>query len=789
MLKHHFLLFFRNIKRNKTSFFINLIGLSTGLACTLLIYLWVQDELNFDKFHKRNSQLFQVMQNVKMTNDIITDETTPGPLADVLTEEVPEVEYAAAVLDASIHGKPTLSIGNKNIKAHCLYAGKDFFNIFSFNLIEGNANQVLADKNSIVISEDLAMKLFNTTKNIIGKTLELEHKKTFLVSGIFKRVPFNSSLQFDFVLSFEVIKENDSSTFYFWGNSVVNTCIILKQGTNIKQLNEKIAGLIKQKGGDPFSTLFLKPYSAKYLNGTYENGIQVGGRIEYVKLFSIIALFILVIACINFMNLSTAKASKRSKEVGIKKAAGASRKKLIIQYIGESLVLSFIALFIALDLVLLLLPQFNEITGKHLRFSFDLYAILSVLGITIFTGLISGSYPALYLSGFNPATILKGKFHSSLRELWTRKGLVVFQFVLSCILIVSVLVVYKQIEFIQTKKLGYDKDNIIYFDCEGKVAENWDAFLTEVKNIPGIVNASSASSIIIGSLNSTTGIEWEGKNPNDLISFVLQWVNYDLIETLSIEMKEGRTFSKDFGSDNSKVIFNEAAIKIMGIKNPVGKEIKLWGKNMQIIGVTKDFHFESLYNKVNPLLFILLPPLSRNLKIMVRIKTRTEKETIVNLRKLYEKYNPGYVFEYKFLDEDYQAQYVGEKRVAILSSYFAGLAILISCLGLFGLAAFTAERRRKEIGIRKVFGSSRLNIIYLVSGDFIKLVFVSILIALPVSFVITRHWLNRFAFRIDLEWWFFLVAGFIAVVIAWLTVGTQAIRAANINPSECLKEE
>jgi putative ABC transport system permease protein len=785
MSRKFFQFFFRNIERNKTSFFINLIGLSTGLACTLLIYLWVNDEMHFDKFHKKDSQLFLVMQNSKLTNSITTSEMTPGLLSETLVEEMPEVEYSASV---SYAGMPILSFKDINIKAKCIYSSKDFFNIFSFNLIEGNASQVLADQNSIVISEKLALELFNTTKNVIGNSIELGHNKSFLVTGVFSNVPPNSSLQFDFVLSYEELRANRTSSFFNWLNSNFYTYIILKKGTNSKQFNSKIAGLIKLKCGESYRSLFIKPYSEKYLYGTYENGKQAGGRIEYVKLFSLIAIFILVIACINFMNLSTAKASKRSKEVGIKKVVGASRKKLIIQYIGESIVLSIIALIIAVNLVLLFLPQFNDITGKKLQFNFDLSIILSVLGITILTGLISGSYPALYLSGFNAATVLKGKFPSSIGELIIRKGLVIFQFVLSIILITYVLVVYKQIEFIETKKLGYDKDNIIYLDCEGKVAENRDAFLSEIKNIPGVVNASAAGSSIIGSHSTTSDISWEGKKLEDINDFETQWVDYDYIEMLGIEMKEGRTFSKIFGSDSSKIIFNEAAIKLMDIKDPIGKGVTQWGENKQIIGITKDFHFESLYTKVNPL-FFMLAPTGWPMKVMIKINNGTEKETINELRKFYEKYNPGYVFQYKFLDDDYQAQYTGEKRVSILSSYFAGLAILISCLGLFGLAAFTAERRRKEIGIRKVFGSSRLNVVYLVTSEFAKLVVISILIALPISFLITRQWLNSFAFRIDLEWRFFLIAGLSAMLIAWLTIGTQAIKTANINPTECLKDE
>lgn len=787
MLKHNLLIIFRNFKRNKSSFFINLIGLSTGLACALLIYLWVNDELNFDRFHEKDSQLFQVMQNVDMTEEIVTWDVTPGPLAEALVDEMSEVECAVSVFEVHLQGKPNLSFKDNKIKVNCLFVSKDFFNIFSYDLIEGDANKILTDKSSIVISEELAMKLFNSATNVIGKTINFQNEKQFIVSGIFKGVPPNSSLQFDFVLSDKLLIEKYPSISH-WGNSQPSTYVLLKQGTNIQQFNDKIARLIERKCGESHRTLFLRPYSDKYLYGTYENGVQVGGRIEYVKLFSIIAIFILVIACINFMNLSTARASKRMKEIGMKKALGASPKSLIFQYLSESVLMAFLSLFVAIILDESFLPQFNEITGKQITMNFNSFHILIFLGITLFTGLIAGSYPALYLSSFNPVTVLKGKFNSSIGELWPRKGLVIFQFALSGILIVSVLVVYKQIKYIQNKKLGFEKDNVMYFDMEGRITENRDAFLSEVKNIPGIVNASSTSFNILGLHNITGGVSWKGKNPDDIIDFHMQKVNYDFIETHGIKMKEGRAFSKDFGSDNSNIICNEAAIKIMGLKDPIGKVINLWGENRQIIGITKDFHFESLYKKVNPLLFVLASP-SQNLKMMVKIKAGTEKETIERLRKFYEKYNPGFVFEYKFLDEDYQAKYVAEKRVAVLSRYFAGLAILISCLGLFGLAAFTAERRRKEIGIRKMLGSSELGIITLLTNDFTKIVLVSLLISLPVSYFVTKHWLDGFAYRIDLQVWYFISAALITLFIAWITVGTQAIKAALANPVESLRYE
>ena len=784
MLRHNLLLSFRSFKKYKNSFFINLIGLSSGLACTMLIYLWVNDELSVDKFHEKGHRLYQVMEHQQYAEEIMTTTSTPGILSEALVEEFPEFEYAAT---ASWVSSSTLSIDNLNVKGDGLHVGKDYFNIFTTPLIEGDPDQVLADKNSIVISEELAYKLFNTTENIIGKRVEYQHEKSFLVSGIFENIPASSSYQFDFLLSFEQFKD-DNKWVLEWGNNGPRTFATLTEGSDPELVNQKIADFIKTKEEQSNVTLFLKPFSERYLYGRYENGKQSGGRIEYVRLFSIIAVFILVIACINFMNLSTARASRRAREVGIKKSVGAQQRSLIFQYIGESMLMTLLSLVIAIAIVLLFLPKFNEITDKQIVIQFDIGQIMLFVVMGLLTGLVSGSYPALYLSGFRPVAVLKGEIRGSLGELWARRGLVIFQFTLSVILIVSVLVIYKQIQYVQTRNLGYNKDNVVYFPTEGKLKENLETFLSELKDVPGVVNASSIGHGLIGRQSNTSGLNWEGKNPDDRILFENVRVNYGMVETAGIEIIEGRSFSRDFSTDTTKIIFNETAIKVMGLKDPIGKVIRLWDEHdMEIIGVAKDFHFESLHEVVNPLFMKLDTKYTWN--IMARIEAGREKETLEGMEDLYKIFNPGFAFDYKFLDERYQRQYRAEQRVASLSRYFAGFAIIISCLGLFGLAAFTAQRRLKEIGIRKVLGSSVANIVYLLSRDFTLMVLISILIALPASYLMLRTWLDRFAFRIDLEIWFFLFAGLIALIIAWLTVGSQALKAANINPTECLKDE
>ena len=487
------------------------------------------------------------------------------------------------------------------------------------------------------------------------------------------------------------------------------------------------------------------------------------------------------------MNLSTAKASRRIKEVGIKKAIGASRKMLIYQYMGEALLITSLSLIIAIILVELLIPTFNVLTAKQLALNFNLQLVLSLLGITLITGLLAGSYPALYLSGFNTIAVLKGKLNTSTGEFWARKGLVVFQFTISIILMVAVFVVYKQVAFVQAKNIGYDKENVIIFDMEGSVAENPATFINEIKALPGISNATSTNSRLIGSYGATSGLDWEGRNPDDIISFEMVQVNYDFIETLGIDMIAGRSFSRNFGTDSSKLIFNQAAIDAMGLKDPVGKVVNFWGKDAEILGVANNFHIESLHEEVKPMIFRLLP--AHTNYIMAKIKAGTERETIASLEKFYKAFNPGFVLEYKFLDENYQALYESEERVADLSQYFAGLAIIISCLGLLGLAAFTAERRLKEIGIRKILGSGEFGIIYLLSADFSKMVFAAIIIALPVSYFLIKNWLNNFAYQIPIQLGYFIGAGLLALIISWLTVGFHALKAAKVNPANCLKDE
>jgi len=509
MWRHHLKISFRNFQRERSTFLINLLGLSTGLGCTLLIALWVMDELKFDKFHEKDAQLYQVMQHIPVNeNDVLTWEWTPGILASTLKEEMPEVALAAHV--TTLGGKGIIVKDDVRFQTKERYVSQEFLDLFSYKIIEGDKATLLQDKRSVILTKDLAIKLFKTTKNVVGQTIEWERTwrevgGQFIVSGIIDNPPTHSTLPFELLFSYEFYLENKPSLLK-WNNSDPLTFIALKAGTDVVQFDQKIAGLIQEKKADEDGDeeiLFTRKFSDRHLYGNFENGVQAGGRITYVRLFSIIACFILLIACINFMNLSTAKATRRLKEVGVKKAIGADRGALISQYLNESFLVTFIALGLALFFVRFAMPTFNEITQKSLVVEWNSTLVLSGLGIALLTGFMSGSYPALYLSGFDPASIVKGKMTKSIGELYARKGLVVFQFALSIILIVAVVVVYEQIQLIQSKNLGYEKDNIIVLQKVGNLEEDLSTFLNEVKNIGGVVNASTIDGDLMGNYGYT----------------------------------------------------------------------------------------------------------------------------------------------------------------------------------------------------------------------------------------------------------------------------------------------
>ncbi len=789
MLKHNLLVSFRSFRRYKTAFLINLIGLSTGLACALFIYLWVEDEYAVDKFHAHDRQLYQVLLHHEESGTLNTGTDTPGLLAAALEEEIPEIVAAIHSTPSFWFGRMPLTHKENTIKASGQFVGPRYFELFSFPLIHGSAAEVLQEKYSIVLSESLATNLFGSAEAAVGQTLDWSARHfadRFQVSGVFEDLPNNTTEDFDFVLPFEYFADMLGEGVN-WGNYNSLTYIMVSENTELTDLNDKLSGFIKAKREDSNVIAFARPYSEGYLYSKYENGHQAGGRIEYVHLFTAISIFILLVACINFMNLSTAKASRKTKEVGVKKAIGASRSALIAQFMSESFVMTLISILMALGMVALLLPQFNTVTTKEIQLVFDGPLLLNLTIILFLTALVAGSYPALYLSKFHAAQVLKGQLRSSIVEFWVRKGLVVFQFSLSIILIVAVLVVHQQIEFVQNKNLGYSKENVILFPNEGKIAEKQADFLSQLRNTVGVIDASATTHTIVNGGGYTTGVSWEGKNPDVQTRFGNMSVDFNFLSTLGMELIKGRTFSQDFSSEHEKLIFNETAIQLMGIDDPIGKKVNLWGQDREIIGVAKDFHFESLHEPITPMFFKMLSGPAQT--IVVKIAPQNQFETIERIERLFQEFNPSFSFNFQFLDGEYQKQYAAENVVAILSRYFAGITILISCLGLFGLVSFTAERRYREIGIRKALGATSASIVRLLSVDFNRMILVAVFIAIPLSYYLVDMWLAGFAYTIDLSWHYFVLAGLASLLIAWVTVAVQTMKAASVNPVKSLRSD
>ena len=793
MIKTHLKIAWRNLRRNPLFSLINILGLSTGLASAFLIFFWVTDEMTVDTFHENDPRLYQILMRSEENGVIKIHEGTQGPLAEALEKDLPEVEDAVSVMNLEREGMAiTFSDEENTFKTEGLFANKNFFNVFSFPLIRGSIDQVLQDKDAIVVSENFALKLFGSVDEALNRQIKYSFfgkEQSGKITGVFEDVPSNSTMKFSFVGTKKKLLEDLWTNGKEWYNTGPQTYLVLKPGADIATFNKKIDRFVdKYLDGNMFS-LFTRKYSDAYLKGNYVDGIQSGGRITYVRLFSFIAILVLLIACINFMNLSTARVSRRFKEIGIKKTVGGTKRTLVVQFLTESIFLTCLSLILALLLVFLLIPAFNYVSGKELDLQLIFQNAPLLILATLLTGLISGSYPAFYLSGFSPLATLKGAFKTHGGELFTRKGLVVFQFMASLVLIISVLIINNQLNFALTKPIGYQKDNIVQIDLEGKAYDNIPFFFDEIEKIEGVERVGGLSQSIVreDGGSSTYGIDWAGK-PADLeVDFIVRNVDKNLTQTLNIEMVEGEPFNEKLGSPESYVLFNEEAIRIMGLENPVGQKINLWGEDKTILGVMKDFHTASVMQPISPVVFKYSP---NNLALaMVRIHSGSEMKTIENLKRLYTDYNPGYNFNFTFQDQMFNAQYSSEQRILSLSKYFAILAVFISCLGLFGLAAFNNEMRVKEIGVRKVLGSSTYAILQLLFLDFLKLVLIAILIATPVAWYLMSGWLQQFAYRTNIGWAVFAIASILTILIALATVSFQAIKAASANPVKSLRTE
>jgi putative ABC transport system permease protein len=792
MFKNYFITAWRNIIRNKGFSIINIMGLALGLACSLIIMLWVNDEKSVNAFLKNEKYLYQVYERNYFDGKVTADYPTQGLLAEELKRKIPEIQYASGFEYTAAPGSSsTFEAGEKIAKMTGMFAGEDFFKMFSYSLLQGNATTALNEPAGIAVSKKMADYFFGSAANAIGKTMRFENTEELKITAVFDNIQANSSLQFDFLRTWtDFVKQND--WVHNWGNTDPQTFIQLKPHADAAKVQAEIKDFIYNYQGKDKSfitELALQPYSEKYLYSNFKDGYIDGGRIEYVRLFSIIAIFILLIACINFMNLATARSAKRAKEVGIRKVVGALRSTLIAQFVGEAVLLTFFSVIIAIIHAALVLPAFNQLTGKQLSLPFGQSSFwLTLIGLLLITGFVAGSYPALFLSSLKPVRVLKGSLKFSGSSTFFRKALVVFQFALSVFLIIAMIVVYKQLNYIQTKNLGYDRDNLLYIPIEGDLVKNFEIFKQKALSNTDVVNVSKMRNSPTAIFHHTTSISWPGMDPNLSVSFADGVVGYDFVRTMNLQIQSGRDFSKDFGTDSVGFLLNETAIKKIGLKNPVGQTIT-WGNHPgKVIGVMKDFHFNSLHETIEPLIMRLDENWTWG-TILVRIKAGKTKDAITYLQQLSKELNPKFPFTYQFSDLEYAKLYQSEAVVSKLAKIFAFLAIFISCLGLFGLATFTAEQRTKEIGVRKVLGASSSNIVALLSANFLKPIVLAFLIAFPVAWYAMRGWLNDYAYKIDISWWIFITAGLVTICIALVTVSYQSIKAALANPVESLRTE
>lgn len=790
MIKNYLKVAIRNLSKSKVFSLINILGLALGMACSLLILLWVNDERRMDSFSKNTTQLYSVYERQYYDNKIDAFHSTPGVMADEMKKVFPEVEYASGFAWENL---TTFQVGDKILKETGNHAGADFFKMFTYKLIEGNIDHALNSPVDIAISRKMADDFFGSPHEALGKTIRYSNQKDFTITTVFEDLPKNASDKFDFIVNWQSFLD-EQSWAKDWGNNGPQTFIMLKKGTNPVAFEKKIVRFLEKynKYDKSFRTeLGIQRFDDMYLHSHFSptTGKIEGGRIEYVNLFSLVAIFILLIACINFMNLTTARSVKRSKEIGIRKVVGAVRLSLIRQFIGEAILLAVIAIIIAAILVQLVLPAFNDLTHKEISFPYSNANFwLSILALTLITGCISGSYPALFLSSFNPVLVLKGTLNLSSASSWLRKGLVIFQFVLSSALIIATIIVSKQIRYIQTKDLGYDRQNLMYIPLEGDLTKQYEVFKQQALNIPGVKLVSRISQTPTEIENGTGGVEWDGKDPNSLPMFTWASVGYDFVKAMNIRMLQGRDFSKDFPTDSTGYILNEQALKKIAFKDPIGKRIAMWGKKGTIIGVIKDFHFNSLHVPVNSLI-MKLGENDNFGNVLVKTDAGKTKEALSGLEKLCKQLNPKFPFTYQFADEEFAKLYTSDQMTGKLADCFSFLAIFISCLGLLGLAMFTAEQRTKEIGVRKVLGASVPSLFVLLSKEFLIFVVIAMIIASPLAWFGMNKWLQEYSYRITISWWIFVIAGFIAVFIALLTVSIQAIRAARANPIKSLRTE
>ncbi|HMJ67774.1 MAG TPA: ABC transporter permease [Cyclobacteriaceae bacterium] len=787
MIRSYLLIALRNIFRSKLFSAVNILGLTFGMGSALLIFLWVNDELGVNQFNSKIDRLYRVMENQTYSGGkMFTFEATPGPMAPVIKEKYPEIEMATRW---TWPVNPLLQYGDKSFKDNGRWVDSDFLLMFDFPFIGGDKTTALSGRNSIVLTESFAKKMFGD-EDPMGKLIVMDTKDSYQVTGVVENVPKNSTLTFDYLLPFPTFFDLNKAWIDQWGNNNIRTMLLLKEGTNADDFQKKFTDEVKIHNEQSNVQLFIQPFGDAYLYGEFTEGKNTGGRIDYVRIFFIVAVFVLVIACINFMNLSTAQASKRAKEVGLRKVIGAVPRQLFRQFMGESFITVTMAAMFAFLIAMLVIPYFNDLTGKSLSLNLlDWKIVVIFVGLILFTSLLAGSYPAIFISEFKPVQVLKGQLKSGKKASVFRKTLVVVQFFLSIFLIVSTIVVYRQMDYMQNKDIGFVRDNVFYSWMEADMASKYETVRTRLLQSPGVESVTMSTQLPIEIGNSTGGLEWEGKDPDERVLFSNLDVDFDFIQTMKMEMVEGRPFNREIISDTVGYIVNEAgAEKFNFTDGTADKDLTMWRRKGKIVGVVKNFNFGSLHTPIEPMIMRVSPHVREGC-ILVRAKEGQTTEALASLEKIWKEYSPAYPYRYSFLNQDWEDFYKAEGQRGKVFNSLAGLSIFISCLGLFGLSAFSAERRIKELGIRKVMGATVPGLLRLMATEFTVLVLVASVIGCPVSWYVMNMWLQNYAFHIDVGWLTLVAATIVCLFVSLATILYHSLKATMANPAVSLKYE
>jgi len=783
MLKNYFKIAWRNLFRNKGFAVTNLLGLTIGMTCSILIFLWVHDEVSFDKFHRNYDHIYKVIANRDFKNRVFTDENMAFPLAKGISTGFPQIKYAVEMTYNEDH---IFAYGDTKLKKNGYTVSEHFFDVFTWNFVKGNAATAIADPSSIVLTESAA-KAFFGNEDPINKILRVDNDHNFKVSAIVSDPPDNSTFKFDFVRLFDY--SGMQREMNEWGSSSWNVFIVTTPGANMAAVQKNINDVKKlHTPGDKVSSYFTFPMSKWRLYSDFKDGKNTGGMIEYVRLFTAVAIIILLIACINFMNLSTARSEKRAKEVGIRKTLGSDKRQLRWQFLFESVILTFIAFLFSLLAVMLLLPAFNSLLDKKLTLHpNDPFFWTGMAVIILFTGVIAGSYPAFYLSSFNPVKVLKGTFMAGRKAILPRRILVVTQFVISILLISATLIVYRQLQYIKNRDLGYNPDNLIVSPSSDDLNKNFGALKQDLLNTGMIYATTRTLSPITQVWWRSPSPNWDGK-PADLeIIFTGQSADMDFTKTMGVKMLEGHDFTGS-PSDSNAMLLNKAAVEAMHLTNPVGRIMRYGRKTYNVIGITENIVMESPFKPVDPLMTYFQPLNTATISVRLR-QGVAPKKALAAMEPIFKKYNPGALFDYQFVDEEFGKKFLAEELINKITNIFSGLAIFLCCLGLAGLASFTIEKRIREIGIRKVLGASVGQLLGLISKEFLRLVLIAFVIAVPLTWWAMYNWLQKYAFRISISPWLFLAVGALILLLTLVVVSLNIIKAAMRNPVKSLRTE